>query len=202
MRISIAALAPIVLTAACDAHSVPPPQAPAPDWHVEIGPVMTDQGVDLSPAIAERMRERGLADAHVVEAPSGTASYVDGHVQVSHADRGKSFGLHMASGLSLAFGGLFDLVGVLLVAADATTAGAVSLGIGLPVTTVGAILAAHPSRYMDATLTADLHVVRGGSAKPLQLKDEASVWHDSDEPQVGGGKLLDGIANGISTEAR
>jgi len=196
----------------CDEHSILPPQTPTPQSRLEVGPVLTDQGVDVGPAIAERIRERGLADAHVVAEPSGSGTYVDGQVKLSDADRGKSFGLFLGTDIALVTGLTVDLLGGGLLAAasgqsaDAQGVSAVrsigtgTLVVGLAITALGVYLAVHPSRYMDAKVAANLHVVRGDSATPLHLEDKASVWHDADAPQMGGRKLLDGVINGICAQ--
>jgi len=174
--------------------------------------VLTDKGVDIGPAIAERMRERGLADAHVVAEPSGSAPYVDGKIHLVDADRGRSFGLVLGEVTLLVVGGLTDLVGGMLWGIGAGSSdpggpglaagGAGTLAVGLALTGLGIYLAAHPSRYMDATVAADLNVARGPRTTPLQIEDKASVWHNTDEPQAGGAKLLDGVVNGICTETQ
>jgi hypothetical protein len=190
-------------------HTVPPPASPQPSAPLEIGPILTDQGVDVGPAVAERIRERGLGDAHVVEAPSGNAPYVAGTVKASDADRGGRQGHLVAGVVMTVLGFTADALGVTFVAIgqdasgnDVKPAGYVSLGIGIPLTIWGIYMLTRPSMYMDAKVSADLTVRRGAASSPLQLSDEASIKYSQGKPEAGGSMLLDGVINGMCTEAQ
>jgi len=195
------------LTLACDRHTIAPPRAPAASARLEVGPVLTEKGVDIGPAIADRIQERGLADAHFVAVPSGSAPYVDGSVRLSDVDRGRSPALMWSEVSFVVVGGLLDLAGALVVGTadgNSNTAGVGGgiLGVGLALTGIGILLFTHPQRYMDATVHANLTVIRGDKTSPLQLTDTASVYHRGSEPQIGASKLLDGVVNGTCTETQ
>jgi hypothetical protein len=194
-------------------HTVPPPASPQSSAPLEIGPILTDQGVDLGPAVAQRIRERGLGDAHVVEAPSGNAPYVAGNVKSSDADRGNRDGHFLGAAIVLALGGMADALGITFVAIGHTDNGSGTgdnvkpvgyglLGVGVPLTIWGIYMLTRPSQYMDAKVSADLTFKRGGVSSPLQVSDEASIRYSRSKPEAGGSMLLDGVINGMCTEAQ
>jgi hypothetical protein len=215
MKSALPIAAPALLAGAllgCESvasHTVPPPASPQASAPLEIGPILTDQGVDVGPAVAQRIRERGLGDAHVVEAPSGNAPYVAGSVKAGEADRGPRTGHGLAAIILTVLGGEAVATGVTFVAigqpgggSDLRPAGYVFLGVGIPLTIWGIYMLTRPSMYMDAKVSADLTVRRGGASSPLQLSDETSIRHGQAVPEAGGSMLLDGVINGMCTEAQ
>ena len=63
-------------------HSAQPP--PFSAGYMEIGPIMDQNGIDVGPLVATRMRDMGVADSHVVSGATGKAQYVEGTATVKH----------------------------------------------------------------------------------------------------------------------
>jgi hypothetical protein len=189
-------------------HTVKPPEHPNPSAPIEVGPIVDEGGVDLGPVLAERMRERKLADAHVVDAPSGAVPYVQGTVRATEADRGQG-GSVMSGVFTLSGGIILADVGITLLAigqsdsgTDLKPLGGVFTGFGVALSALAIYFLTRPSQYMKADVKADLDVRRAGFAKPLHVEDRALVRHNAGDPSPGGSRLLDGVANAVVAEAQ
>ena len=189
-------------------HTVKPPAQPDPRAPLDVGPIVDEQGTDLGPVVAERLRERGLADAHYIGAPNGDTPYVDGRVRASDADRGGSGSVLSGSFLlgggitSAAMGSTFLAIGQDYKGNDMKPAGAVLLSAGIALTVLGIWFLTRPSRYMSGTMTADLDMRRGASTTPFHVEDKAIVRHGIDEVDEGGRKLLDGVVDGVCVQTQ
>ena len=193
-------------TGCVDRHTVRDARAKNPKARVDIGPIVSDRGVDLGPVVAARMRERRLADARYVAAPTGATPYVTGRVRTERGDAGWS-GASRASMWLIPIGGIALVPGTVMLVAGSNSSdqgastvaniGGVAVGLGVAALAGGLLLLSQPSRYREASLVADLQVRRGPSATAIKARDETTVYHDLYVEDAAGGPLLDGVVNTI-----